>query len=57
MTEDERNEFFSYLENIKKKVTGNKELSLYYLSKAGICTAEGNLTEPYRHLYIPPIKM
>ena len=55
MTE-ERKEFIAYMEGLKKKVTGNKELSLYFLTKAGICTMDGKLTEPYKNLYIPPIE-
>ena len=53
MTDKEREEFLIYLKDLKKKVAGNKELSLYFLTKAGICTEDGKLTEPYQHLYIP----
>ena len=56
MTERERNEFLAYLEDLSEKVKGNKELSRYFLVKAGICTDDGKLTEPYQHLYIPPIE-
>ena len=52
-TDKEREEFLAYLEDLKIKVKGNKELSLYFLTKAGICTEDGKLTEPYKHLYIP----
>ena len=54
MTDRERKEFLEYLEELKTRVTGNKELSRYFLVKAGICTEDGMLTEPYQHLYIPP---
>ena len=53
MTEKEREEFLAYLRELKQKVSGNKELSLHFLTKAGICTDDGKLTEPYQHLYIP----
>ena len=53
MTERERNEFLAYLEELSEKVKGNRELSLDLLSRAGICTKDGKLTEPYKHLYIP----
>jgi len=53
MTEKERQEFLAYVEKFKKKVEGNRELSLDFLSRVGICTKEGKLTEPYKHLYIP----
>jgi hypothetical protein len=56
MTDNERQNFLSYMEEFIKKATGNKELALDFLSRAGICTKEGNLTEPYKHLYIPPIE-
>ena len=53
MTEKERQEFLAYVEKFKKKVEGNRELSLDFLSRVGICTKEGILTEPYKHLNIP----
>ena len=53
MTDREREEFIAYAETFKKKVEGNKELSLAFLHRAGICTKDGKLTEPYKHLYIP----
>jgi len=53
MTDKERQEFFAYVEEFKKKIEGNRELSLDFLSRVGICTKEGKLTEPYKHLYIP----
>ena len=53
MNEQERADFIAYMEGLKKKVAGNRELSLYFLTKAGICTHEGKLTEPYNNLYIP----
>jgi len=56
MTEKEREEFLAYLRELKEKVAGNKELSRYLLVKAGIYTEDGVLTEPYKHLYIPPIE-
>ena len=53
MTEKEREEFLAYVEEFKKKIAGNKELSLQFLAEVGICTIDGKLTEPYQHLYIP----
>ena len=55
MTDIERKEFLGLMDGLKEKIAGNRELSLHFLAKAGICTADGNLTEPYKHLYIPPI--
>ena len=56
MTDKERQNLLSYMNEFKKKVEGNKELALDFLSRVGICTKEGNLTEPYKHLYFPPIE-
>ena len=53
MTERERNELIAYMQEFGKKVAGNRELSLDFLSRVGICTKDGKLTEPYKHLYIP----
>ena len=54
MTDREREEFLAYVEEFKKKVAGNKEMARDFLVKVGIYTKEGKLTEPYKHLYIPP---
>ena len=56
MTDTERQNLLAYMDDFIKRATGNKELALDFLSRAGICTKEGNLTEPYKHLYIPSIK-
>jgi len=53
MSEKEREEFLAYAKEFIKKVKGNRELALDFLSRAGICTIDGKLTEPYKHLYIP----
>jgi hypothetical protein len=44
------------MEDFKKKVEGNKELARDFLIRTGIYTKEGHLTEPYKHLYFPPIE-
>ena len=54
MDEKERNELLAYIEEFKKKVVGNKEMARDFLIRAGIYTKEGQLAEPYQHLYIPP---
>ena len=56
MTDEERKEFIACMQEFKKKVAGNKELSLQFIAKVGICTLDGKLTEPYKHLYIPKIE-
>jgi len=56
MTDKERQNLLSYMDDFIKKASGNKELALDFLSRSGICTKEGNLTEPYKNLYIPPIE-
>ena len=53
MTDKEKEEFLAYVEKFLKEVEGNKELSLNFLNRVGICTMDGKLTEPYKHLYIP----
>jgi hypothetical protein len=55
MTEREREALLAYMEDFKKKVTGNKELSRQFLIEVGIYTEDGKLTEPCKHLYIPPL--
>jgi len=55
MDEKERNELLAYMEEFKKKIEGNKELARDFLIRAGIYTKEGQLAEPYQHLYIPPL--
>jgi len=55
MTEREREELLAYMEEFMKKVSGNKEMARDFLVRAGIYTREGQLTEPYQHLYIPPL--
>jgi hypothetical protein len=55
MTDKEREEFLAFMEEFKKQVVGNKKLAREFLIKAGIYTKEGKLTEPYQHLYIPPL--
>jgi len=54
MDERERKELLAYIEEFKKKVEGNKELARQFLIDVGIYTEDGRLTEPYKHLYIPP---
>ena len=54
MTDNERHKLLSYMDEFIKKAANNKELALDFLSRAGICTKDGILTEPYQHLYIPP---
>jgi hypothetical protein len=53
MTDQERKEYLQYLEEFRKKVRGNKELSRKFLVEVGIYTEDGQLTEPYENLYIP----
>ena len=53
MTEKEREELLAYVEKFLKEVEGNREKSLNFLHEVGICTKDGKLTEPYKHLYIP----
>ena len=53
MTEKEREEFLAYVEEFKMKIAGNKEMARDFLVRAGIYTKEGQLAEPYQHLYIP----
>ena len=55
MNEIEREESIQLMEEYRKKLVGNKELCREFLVKVGIYTKEGKLTEPYKHLYIPPI--
>ena len=55
MTEKEREELLAYVEEFKKKLEGNRELARDFLVRAGIYTKEGQLAEPYQHLYIPPL--
>jgi len=57
MNDQEREESIRLMEELRKKLTGNKELCREFLVKAGIYTQEGVLAEPYQHLYIPPIKV
>jgi len=56
MTDKERHNLLEYMDDFIKKAAGNRELALDFLSRAGICTREGSLTEPYKHLYVPPIE-
>ena len=53
MTDKERKDFMAYIEEFSKKLEGNRELSLDFFSRVGICTKDGELTEPYKNLYIP----
>ena len=55
MDEKERNELLAYMEKFIKEVEGNKEMARNFLIRAGIYTKEGQLAEPYQHLYIPPL--
>ena len=55
MDEKERNELLAYMENFIKEVEGNKEMARQFLIEVGIYSKEGKLTEPYKHLYIPPL--
>jgi len=56
MTEKEREEFIAYMKEFQKKVAGNKQMARDFLVRVGIYTKEGKLTEPYQHLYIPPLE-
>jgi len=53
MTEREREALIAYMKEFQKKVEGNQELAREFLVRVGIYTKEGQLTEPYKHLYIP----
>ena len=53
LTDKERQEFFEYAEEFKKKIEGNRELALDFFSRVGICTKDGELTELYKNLRIP----
>ena len=55
MTEEERKELLAYIEKFKNEISVNKELARQFFAEVGICTSDGKLTEPYKHLYIPPI--
>ena len=50
MTDRDRQEFLAYIEEFGKKIKGNRELSIAFLNRAGICTKEGKLTEPYMEM-------
>jgi len=56
MTDKERQNLIAFMEDFKKKVAGNREMSLQFLAEVGICTLDGKLTDPYKHLYIPPVE-
>ena len=56
MTEIERKNLLAYMENFIKEVSGNKEMARQFLIEVGICTIDGQLTEPYKNLYLPPIE-
>ena len=56
MTDKERQNLLTYMEEFKKKVEGNKELARDFLISVGIYTKDGILAEPYKHLYFPPIE-
>jgi hypothetical protein len=53
MTGKERKEFITFMEEFTVKVTSSQELSRQFLVDVGIYTADGQLTEPYKNLYIP----
>ena len=53
MTDRDRKEFIEYIRDFSKKLDGNKELALDFLSRVGICTKDGKLKEPYLNLRIP----
>ena len=55
MTDKEREEFLVYLDKLEKEVTESKETARKFLVEVGIYTENGNLTEPYKNLYIPPL--
>ena len=57
MTDVERKNLLTYMEDFIKKVEGNKEMARQFLVEVGIYTEDGKLTEPYRNLYIPPIEV
>jgi hypothetical protein len=56
MTDKERHNLLTYMEEFKKKVAGNKELARDFLIRSGIYTKNGRLAEPYKHLHFPSIE-
>ena len=56
MTEKERQNLLAFMDDFISKAAFNKELALDFLNRAGICTKEGNLSAPYKHLYVPPLQ-
>ena len=54
MTDKERQNLLTYMEEFKKKVKDNKELARDFLIRTGIYTKNGRLAKPYKHLYFPP---
>lgn len=53
MTEKERQDFIEILENLRLKLSKDKEAARKFLVDAGIYTAKGNLRKPYKSLCIP----
>jgi hypothetical protein len=53
MTDQEREKHLQYVRAFREKIKGNTELCRKYLVEIGIYTEDGQLTEPYKNLYIP----
>jgi hypothetical protein len=51
MTAQEREEYLQFLKEFRKNLT--KESARAFLVEIGIYTEDGQLTEPYKNLYIP----
>lgn len=50
MSDKELKELLRLMENMRKKLKGDKEASRKFLVDAGIFTKKGNLRKPYREL-------
>ena len=53
MTDKEVDRLILKLEKYGARVAKSKKKSKEFLIGAGIITPDGNLTSPYKHLYIP----
>lgn len=52
MTDSERIQFLTILQQYRRKFAKDKAASKRFLVKAGILTRKGNLTSPYKNLCI-----
>jgi NADPH-dependent 7-cyano-7-deazaguanine reductase QueF len=50
MTDQEREKLLLYMEEFRKKMEGDEELTKRFFMDIGITTENGELTEPYQHL-------